>query len=121
MSAHHPASRSTSRILLAAAEGDMRQYVQRLLTSSYEVVPVTDGEAALAAARENPHDLVLTDVRMPRLDGLGLLRGLRSAPNTRAIPVIMLSARAGEEAQVAGLEAGADDYLIKPFSARELL
>jgi PAS domain S-box-containing protein len=121
MSAHHPASRSTPRILLAAAEGDMRQYVQRLLTSSYEVVPVTDGEAALAAARENPPDLVLTDVMMPRLDGLGLLRGLRSAPNTRAIPVIMLSARAGEEAQVEGLEAGADDYLIKPFSARELL
>jgi len=121
MSAHHPASRSTPRILLAVAEGDMRQYVQRLLTSSYEVVPVADGEAALAAACQNPPDLVLTDVMMPRLDGLGLLRRLRSEPHTRAIPVIMLSARAGEEAQVEGLEAGADDYLIKPFSARELL
>jgi PAS domain S-box-containing protein len=121
MFAHHPASGSAPRILLAAADAEMRQYVQRLLTSSYEVEPVGDGETALAAAYENAPDLVLTDVIMPRLDGLGLLRGLRSDSRTRAIPVIMLSARAGEEAQVEGLEAGADDYLIKPFSARELL
>ena len=121
MFAHHPAAGSTSRVLLAAADAEMRQYVQRLLTSRYEVEPVGDGQAALAAAYENPPDLVLTDVMMPRLDGLGLLRGLRSDSRTRAIPVIILSARAGEEAQVEGLEAGADDYLIKPFSARELL
>jgi len=116
-----PAARSTPRILLADDNADMRQYVQRLLTSGYEVEPVGDGEAALAAARENPPDLVLTGVMMPHLDGFGLLRALRSDPRTRSIPVIMLSARAGEETQVEGLEAGADEYLIKPFSARELL
>jgi PAS domain S-box-containing protein len=116
-----PAARSTPRILLADDDADMRQYVQRLLTSGYEVEPVGDGETALAAARENPPDLVLTGVMMPHLDGFGLLRALRMDPRTRSIPVIMLSARTGEETQLEGLEAGADDYLMKPFSARELL
>ena len=82
---------------------------------------MADGEAALAAARRQPPDLVLTDVMMPRLDGFGLLRELRADPRTRDVPVIMLSARAGEESRVEGMEAGADDYLVKPFSARELL
>jgi PAS domain S-box-containing protein len=116
-----PAVRSTPRILLADDNADMRQYVQRLLTSGYEVEPVGDGEAALTAAWKNPPDLVLTGVMMPHLDGFELLQALRSDPRTRSIPVIMLSARAGEETQVEGLEAGADDYLIKPFRARELL
>ena len=84
-----------------------------------EAVP--DGEAALAAARARPPDLVLADVMMPRLDGFGLLSALRADPRTATIPVILLSARAGEESRVEGLEAGADDYLVKPFSARELL
>src|SRR5207244_9001333 len=75
----------------------------------------------LAAARENPPDLVLTDVMMPHLDGFGLLRELRADVRTRAIPVILLSARAGEESATEGLDAGADDYLVKPFTARELL
>jgi PAS domain S-box-containing protein len=113
--------RSTPRILLADDSADTRQYVERLLTASYEVESVGDAEAALAATRENPPDLVLTGVRMPRLDGFGLLRALRSEPRTRSIPVIMLSERAGDEAPVEGLEAGADDYLVKPFSARELV
>jgi DNA-binding response OmpR family regulator len=77
--------------------------------------------AALAAVRRRRPDLVLTDVMMPNLDGFGLLRALRAARETHALPVIMLSARAGEESRVEGLEAGADDYLIKPFSGRELL
>src|SRR5581483_4712779 len=66
-------------------------------------------------------DLVLSDVMMPKLDGFGLLAGLRADPELRDIPIVLLSARAGEEARVAGIEAGADDYLVKPFSARELL
>src|SRR5205085_6002454 len=61
------------------------------------------------------------DIMMPRLDGFGLLRALRSDPRTSTVPIILLSARAGEEERVEGIEAGADDYLIKPFSARELL
>ena len=116
-----PPRRSSARILLADDNADMRHYVQRLLTGSYEVYAVRDGEAALAVARENPPELVLADIMMPRLDGFGLLQALRTDPRTRSIPVILLSARAGEESQVEGLEAGANDYLIKPFSARELL
>jgi PAS domain S-box-containing protein len=111
-----------ARILLADDNSDMRGYVQRLLAGQgYEVIAVSDGQAALEAARTSPPALVLSDVMMPRLDGFGLLRELRAAPATRAIPIIMLSARAGEEARVEGVEMGADDYLTKPFSARELL
>ncbi len=109
------------RILLADDNSDMRDYVQRLLSQQYEVESVPDGLAALDSARARVPDLVLTDVMMPGLDGFGLLQELRSDPQTRKVPIILLSARAGEEARVEGLEAGADDYLIKPFSARELL
>jgi signal transduction histidine kinase len=112
---------NAARILLADDNADMREYVHRLLGERYEVEAVADGEAALARARERPPDLVLADVMMPRLDGFGLLRELRADPRTGTIPVIFLSARAGEESRIDGLEAGADDYLVKPFSARELL
>ena len=108
-------------VLLADDNADMRRYVRRLLETKYEVVAVNDGEAALRAARERLPDLVLSDVMMPKLDGFGLLRALRSDAHLGSVPVILLSARAGEEASVEGLNAGADDYLSKPFSARELL
>jgi PAS domain S-box-containing protein len=109
------------RVLLADDNADMREYVRRLLGGQYEVKAVADGEAALNAVRESAPDLVLTDVMMPKLDGLGLLRELRADERLKTVPVILLSARAGEEARVEGMEAGADDYLVKPFSARELL
>jgi signal transduction histidine kinase len=109
------------RILLADDNADMRDYVRRVLSSRFEVEAVADGQAALEAVRERVPDLVLTDVMMPHVDGFGLLRALREDPRTRLVPVVMLSARAGEEAAIEGLEAGADDYLIKPFSARELV
>jgi CheY-like chemotaxis protein len=99
----------------------MRDYLRRLLAEQHEVIAVADGEAALAAVRELQPDLVLADVMMPRLDGFALVQPLRADPRTSDLPVILLSARAGEEARVEGLEHGADDYLIKPFSARELL
>ena len=110
-----------ARILLADDNADMRNYVERLLRRQYEVVAVADGQAALEFARQHPPDLILTDVMMPRLDGFGLLQRLRADPSLREIPVILLSARAGEESRIEGLGAGADDYLVKPFSARELL
>ncbi|MGA9866603.1 MAG: ATP-binding protein [Acetobacteraceae bacterium] len=109
------------RILLADDNADMRDYVRRLLGAQYDVEAVSDGQAALEAAARDPPDLVLTDVMMPRLDGIGLLRALRDGPPTRDLPIILLSARAGEEARIEGLDAGADDYLAKPFAARELL
>ncbi|MBE8992709.1 response regulator, partial [Nostoc sp. LEGE 12450] len=114
-------SAPSARILLADDNSDMRDYVKRLLSQQYEVESVADGLAALDSARGRVPDLVLTDVMMPGLDGFGLLQELRANPQTKKVPIILLSARAGEEARVEGLEAGADDYLIKPFSARELL
>jgi signal transduction histidine kinase len=108
-------------VLWADDNADMREYVQRLLAKHYDVRAVRDGQSALAAARTERPDLVLTDVMMPGLDGYGLLRELRADPLTRSIPVIFLSARSGEEAVLAGLATGADDYIVKPFSAKELL
>jgi signal transduction histidine kinase len=99
----------------------MRQYLARLLSEQYEVETVADGQAAIRAVHKHPTDLVISDVMMPILDGFELLRALRSDEQTRDIPVVLLSARAGEESRVEGIQAGADDYLIKPFSARELL
>ena len=108
--------------MLADDNADMRAYGRRLLVArGYAVTAVADGAAALAACRAVPPDLVLSDVMMPGMDGFGLLRALRAEPALRDVPVILLSARAGAEATAEGLDAGADDYLVKPFSARELL
>jgi PAS domain S-box-containing protein len=112
---------STPRILLADDNADMRDYVGRLLREHYHVDAVIDGMEALKTARERTPDLVLADVMMPRLDGFGLLKELRADKRLKTVPIILLSARAGEEARVEGVESGADDYLIKPFSARELV
>jgi signal transduction histidine kinase len=114
-------STTRARVLLADDNTDMRRHMQRLLESRFDVTAVDDGAAALESALREPPDLVLTDVMMPRLDGFGLVAALRDHDHTRTIPVIMLSARAGEEAAVEGIGAGADDYLVKPFSARELM
>jgi signal transduction histidine kinase len=114
-------TRRRARVLLADDNADMRDYVARLLEAEYDVEAVADGERALEAALARPPDLVLSDVMMPRLDGFGLLERLRADERLRTVPVILLSARAGEESRVEGLEAGADDYLVKPFGARELL
>ena len=108
-------------ILLADDNADMRDYVSRLLSDRYEVLAVADGQAAWNAIEERVPDLVLSDVMMPVLDGFELLRRIRTNPATQEVPVVLLSARAGEEARIEGLEATADDYIVKPFSARELL
>jgi signal transduction histidine kinase len=109
------------RVLVADDNSDMRQYLARLLSEQYEVEAVADGQSALQSAHKNPPDLIVSDVMMPILDGFELLKALRAEKQTRTIPVVLLSARAGEESRVEGIGAGADDYLIKPFSARELL
>lgn len=110
-----------ARILLADDNADMRGYLRDLLAPYYQVEAVPDGQAALEAARRQPPDVILSDVMMPRLDGMGLLAAVRADAALRPTPVVLLSARAGEESRIEGLDAGADDYLIKPFSARELL
>jgi PAS domain S-box-containing protein len=116
-----PAAGERARVLLADDNADMRDYVSHLLSSRWDVDAVADGQAALDTAHHRKPDLVLADVMMPRLDGVELLLALRRDPELCDVPVILLSARAGEEAQVKGLKAGADDYLVKPFSARELV
>ena len=110
-----------ARILVVDDNADLRDYLRRILGTRWLVETAADSEQALAAARREPPALILTDVMMPGLTGFGLLRELRNDPRTRTIPVVMLSARAGEEARVEGLDAGADDYLVKPFGARELI
>jgi PAS domain S-box-containing protein len=109
------------RVLLADDNADMRAYLARLLSERYDVVAVADGEAALKAARSHVPALIVSDVMMPNVDGFGLLEAVRSDTPLAGVPVILLSARAGEEATLEGVKAGANDYLVKPFSARELL
>ena len=110
-----------ARILLADDNADLRVYVTSLLREDgYRVEAVGDGRTVLERAREGRPDLLLSDVMMPGLDGFALVRELRADARTRALPIILLSARVGEDATVEGMEVGADDYLVKPFSAREL-
>ncbi len=109
------------RVLVADDNADMRGYMARLLGRAYDVVLATNGEQALELARRVSPDLVLSDVMMPGLDGFALLQALRADERTRQTPFIMISARAGEEARLEGLQAGADDYLVKPFGGRELV
>ncbi|WP_144150506.1 response regulator [Paraburkholderia sp. BCC1885] len=111
-----------ARVLVVDDNADLRDYMRRILSQAGHAVTVAvDGLDALEAVRTEVPDLIVSDVMMPRLDGFGLLRELRGDPELRETPVLLLSARAGEEARVGGLESGADDYLTKPFSARELL
>ena len=106
--------------LIADDNADMREYMSRILGDEYDLAIASDGRQALDIIHRQPPDLLLTDIMMPGLDGLGLLRAVRSNPATGTLPVIFVSARAGEEMRVEGLEAGADDYLVKPFTAGEL-
>jgi PAS domain S-box-containing protein len=108
-------------VLLADDNADMREYVSRLLSDQFNVITTVDGEEAYTVIIKEKPALVITDVMMPRLDGFGLVARIREEPTVQNIPVIFLSARAGEEAKVEGLKAGADDYLVKPFPAKELI
>ena len=119
--ARDPDPLGRSSILVVDDNEDMRHYLARILGEHYDVRTAGDGAAALLAVRSHPPDLVLTDVMMPRVNGVELTRNLRADPSTAHIPVIMLSARAGPEAAVDGIGAGADDYLTKPFTSAELL
>lgn len=108
-------------VLLADDNADMREYVQRLLSDQFTVVVAVNGEDAFHKMLEYRPDLLLSDIMMPKMSGFELLEKVRAHPDLKNTPVIFLSARAGEEAKVEGLDAGADDYIVKPFSAKELL
>ena len=114
-------AKQRSCVLVADDNADMRDYLCRLLAQHYDVVVAADGRDALEKARTELPALILSDVMMPNLDGFALLRAVRADSALAAIPVILLSARAGEDSTLEGIRAGANDYLIKPFGARELL
>ena len=116
-----PATEARSRVLIADDNPDLRRYLTTLLSGQFDVETVDDGDAALRVIGERPPDLLISDVMMPGHNGYEVLQALRSSPETTDLPIILLSARAGEEAAIEGLVAGADDYLPKPFSGRELL
>lgn len=111
-------SSKPGRILLVDDNTDMRDYLRRLLSQDWEVETAANGAIALELIQQRLPDLVLSDVMMPEMDGFQLLHALRTDPLTKSIPIILLSARAGEEATIEGLESGANDYLIKPFSRK---
>ncbi|HET8695962.1 MAG TPA: ATP-binding protein, partial [Gammaproteobacteria bacterium] len=116
-----PREASTARLLVADDNADMREYLRGILQPHWSVTVVADGEQALAALREARFEAVIADIMMPRMDGFTLLRAIKTELAALDLPVILLSARAGEEARIEGLEAGADEYLVKPFAARELV
>jgi signal transduction histidine kinase len=109
------------RVLLADGNADMRSYVGRLLRRTYDVDEVADAEGVLDAAKRQPPDLIVLDVLLPGREGLELVKELRASEITGLVPIILSSASAGEDAALEGLDAGADDYLLKPFSGKTLL
>ena len=109
------------RLLLAEDDASTRNFLGEVLQSDYEVEVVGDGRQAWTAAQRELPDLILSDVLMPGLDGIGLTRRLRADTRTAIVPIILLTASDEKEMRIEGLQAGADDYLIKPFSAMELL
>jgi signal transduction histidine kinase len=116
-----PPASPRNKILLADDNADMRDYVLRLLADHFDVLTANDGEAAFQLVIKERFDLIVSDIMMPKLDGFGLLAKIRAHSGVKNTPFIFLSARAGEEAKVEGLAAGADDYLVKPFTAKELI
>lgn len=118
---HHDLDLNSARILLVDDHAEMRELLQELLGQYWAVEAYADGMTALESATRNPPSLVLADVIMPGMDGLELLRRLRANPDTSEIPIILISGKTDEDARVDGIEAGADDYIVKPFPPRELL
>ena len=110
-----------SIILVVDDNADMREYLIGMLSQNYNVLAATNGREAMNVIQAQRPDLVISDIMMPEMNGFELLNELRRKENTSRLPVIFLSARAGNEATIEGLEAGADDYLVKPFSSKELL
>jgi signal transduction histidine kinase len=119
--ASEPKSVDLARVLVVDDNADLRTYISGLLGAHYQVSTANDGLQALDSIRSQRPDMVLSDVMMPRMTGIELAQALRADPETVNLPVILLSARAGEEAAIEGLDAGSDDYLTKPFTAQELL
>jgi PAS domain S-box-containing protein len=114
-------SRSTPRILVVEDDARMRRVLELLLSAHWEVQTAADARSALKAVREHAPDLVLTDLLLPGMDGFDFLREMRNEAGSRTLPVIVISGLTEEADRLRALEAGANDYLLKPFSERELI
>jgi CheY-like chemotaxis protein len=112
-----PEPRSPKQVLVVDDNADVRQYVRQVLTPEFSVLEAADGTEGAEKAREHLPDVILADVMMPSVDGYEMTRRLKDHPETAAIPVIMVTARASAEEEVEGLQVGADDYVTKPFDA----
>lgn len=117
----HPADGEKPPLLVVDDNADMRAYFASLLQKQYKVITVSNGLQAVEVLKEELPQLIISDVMMPVMNGIELLQTVKSDEQLSNIPVILVSARAGEEAKIEGYDIGADDYLVKPFSARELL
>lgn len=118
---HATAGEERAHVLIVDDNADMRDYLQRLLEKQYSVDTAVNGKDALHKIKAHPPELIVSDIMMPEMDGIQLLQHIKQEPSTNSLPVILVSARAGEEAKIEGYDIGADDYLTKPFSAKELL
>ena len=114
-------SREVPRVLLIEDNSDMRHFIQELLLKYYKVEDAINGNEGLKKAIANPPDLIITDLMMPKMDGITLCKKLKNEVQTSHVPIIMLTAKAGIQNKLEGLETGADDYLTKPFDGEELL
>ena len=108
-------------ILVVEDNADVREYVASILNRKYHIEMAEDGEDGLEKARQCQPDLIVSDVMMPKMDGTALCRAVKSDPTISHIPVVLMTARATQQMKIEGLEVGADDYLAKPFNARELM
>jgi DNA-binding response OmpR family regulator len=117
----HDRKTPVPRLLLVEDSFDLRAYLRILLAPAYRVLEATNGQEAWELLQHTRPDIILSDVMMPHLDGIELCRRVKAAPLLRKVPIVLLSAKALPQHRVEGLEAGADDYLAKPFSAAELL
>jgi PAS domain S-box-containing protein len=117
---HEAVTAKTDTVLIVDDNADMRRHLKSILEKQYNVLLAENGKEALQLIRKSNISLVLSDVMMPVMDGNTLLKELKKEPETAMIPVVLLTARAGEESRIEGFETGADDYLVKPFSAKEL-
>ncbi|WWC68787.1 uncharacterized protein I206_102722 [Kwoniella pini CBS 10737] len=111
----------TDTILLVEDNADMRRYIKQIFDSFCTVIEATNGQQALEMAISNPPSLILSDMLMPKMNGLDLLQEIRNHPNTKIVPMVLLSAIAGDESRVEALMMGAEDYLAKPFKPKELV